>query len=157
MRTLYFNCAVATVIFTCVFFVSVNAQTLSNESKKRFEPVGVADGQNGGILFYKTTYGKTVDVESWRLKSVDEVKKRIETESSKAKDRLEMSTYFNKAKNQVAGYYVLEFENEKDKTNYFKIAKFINEYIEIITAPTLDLALEFGKWQETKNQENIEK
>jgi uncharacterized DUF497 family protein len=150
MKNFWFCCGLAILISINIFFVTANAQTPLKETEKRFKLVGGADGDKAIIEFFKTSDGNSIEVQAIRLKSVKEAKKRIEQLLSEAKEILEVRTSFRKAENETLAYYLLLFEDSKNKTTYYKIATLSNELVVFTTASTKELVLEFEKWRYTQ-------
>ncbi len=146
MKKFYIWLVLAVTFFAGSLTITTVAQTSEKETEKRFELVFVACGE-GTVSFYKTPDSRRVKLTSWKQKNAEEAKNKIESLVSDAIEIIEANTYFRKNENQTGAYYILRFEDNEDKTHSYKIVKFINENIQIITASTMELALEFEKWQ----------
>jgi hypothetical protein len=141
----YFCCRLGILFFVINFVITANAQIPEKEVKKKFDLVLISCGENVSIQFYKFHDGKGIEAQYFKLKNTEEAKNIIETLASEAKEIIERQNHFSKIDNATVGRYVLLFENNKDKTAHYKIAKFFNEYIVIITASSIELAREFEK------------
>ena len=141
----YFCFGLGILFFIINLVMPSNAQIPEKEVKKKFDLVLINCGENVSIQFYKSPDGKGIEAQYLKLKNTEEAKNIIETLALEAKEIIERQNHFSKIDNTTLGRYVLLFENNRDKTAYYKIAKFFNEYIEIVTASTIELAREFEK------------
>lgn len=146
----FFGLILRVIFLTSILFINLNAQTISKETSQKFKAVSVFDGDKALLTIYETPDGKSVDEQAIRFKSVEEAKKKVEQLTLEANDVLEIRTSFRKAEKETLAYYLLLFEDAKNKTSYYKIVILSNDLIAITTATTKEVLLEFQNWKITQ-------
>lgn len=108
-------------------------------------------GGESSVSVYQANDFRTVSTSSSSHDNAKQARQEIELRIKDALKVIEFTKFFIKKSKIIQKRIVLE--NEKNENKWIDILKYDDgKSLEIINAPTLELALEFEKWQKTRKR-----